>query len=225
MTPRARARRDELAAERTRIRGLEGEGLVTSDRARQISDALHEAEERLARLRAETRGLARQADALGRQRARAREALGRLRTQYSDGAHRAPADGTVGDVVPAPGEVLNPGETILTLHRGAPHVLAYLPPGYLFDIRVGDAVTIRAGRVARAGRIEAILPMSSAIPDEFRTAFRHRETRQLARIAMADGPDIPTRAAVRITADRGARLRAALPDAFLRVASGSPGGS
>ncbi|WOI58256.1 hypothetical protein [Palleronia sp. LCG004] len=228
LEPRAERRLSELRERSRTLEDLETSQLVTAGRRETLSDTLHDADIRAATLTAQIEGLSDEITALASRRRQARDAMQDLRTRYQDGIHMAATAGTVGDVVPAPGEVMNPGDPILTLYWGEPYVLAYLPSSYLFDLSVGEQVTATVGNLTRHGRIDAILPMSSAIPDEFRNAFRLRETRQLARITLAPGPDLPTRASVRITRDWRlsdvlSRLAAQLdPRGYVRLAAIDP---
>lgn len=199
LEPRAERRLAELSKREQALESLESSRLVTAARREALTDTLHDADIRSATLNAQIEGLSREITALKDRRTQARESIQDLKIRYRDGIHRAATSGTIGDIVPAPGEVMNPGEPILTIYRGERYVLAYLPQHYLFDIVVGEPVIVTAGNLTRNGRIDAILPMSSAIPDEFRNAFRLRETRQLARIALEPGPELPTMASVKIT--------------------------
>lgn len=201
LQPRAERRLDELVEREETLDDLQDSRLVTADRREEVAELRHDAEVRLATLDARIEGLTEEITALDGGRAEARGAIRNLKTRYRDGLHLAGTAGTVGDEVPAPGEVLNPGEPILTLYWGEPYILAYLPQHYVFDIGAVEAVEITSGNVTRQGRIDAILPMSTAIPDEFRNAFRLRETRQLARVSLEPGPPLPTMASVRITRD------------------------
>lgn len=197
--PRAEERLTELNARAETLQALDTSRLVTAARKDESADALHRADMEAATFRARSEGLASELDALDASRAQAAQAVLQLKQRYRDGIHRSAADGVVGDKVPAPGEVLSPGDPIVTIYWGAPYVLAYLPRRYIFEINVGQAVTIRAGNRTLPARIQSILPMSSAIPDEFRNAFQVRETRQLARIALDPGVSLPATSAVRIT--------------------------
>ena len=205
LRPRAERRLEEIRARADALASLDSARLVSMDRREDLADTLHAAEIEAARLTAEIEGLAAEIGALAQTRGRARDAIRDLRTRYAEGLHSAGTDGIVGERVPAPGEVFNPGDPILTLYRGEPYVFAYLPRGYLFDLPVGAPVTVSTGTLSRPGRVEAILPVSATVPDEFRNAFRLNETRQLARIALGPGPGLPTMAGVRITRDWGGR--------------------
>ncbi len=197
--PRAKDRLAELNDRAAMLEALDTSRLVTAARKDESADALHRADMEAATLQARSEGLAAELTALDASRAQAARAVRQLETRYRDGIHRSAADGVVGDKVPAPGEVLNPGDPVVTVYWGLPYVLAYLPPQYVFGISVGDAVTVRAGRRALPGHIQSILPMSAAVPDEFRNAFQVRETRQLARIAIDQSATLPATSTVRIT--------------------------
>ncbi|WP_298435217.1 hypothetical protein [uncultured Jannaschia sp.] len=170
-------------------------------------------------LRASLDGLSQEIEAVESARRHAEGAISKLRTHYAEGRHLAGVDGIVGGEVPAPGEVYLPGEPILVLLWGDPYVLAYLPKTYLFAIENGDRVRISSGQLTHLGRIEAILPVSQSIPDEFRTAFRLDESKQLARVRLDPAAPFPVQSTVRISSVSGvgATLRRGLARLFGRL--------
>ncbi|WP_237059766.1 HlyD family secretion protein [Loktanella sp. M215] len=199
LLPRAQVRLQGVTARQAEMDRLKKGRLISAERVADFEANRYAVEVEAATLSSRINGLKEEIAALDVSRNQAAEAVQTLKTRYSGGVHQATIAGVVGDNVPAPGEVLNPGETILTLYWGDAYVLAYLPKRYIFDIAVGDAVSVKSGHQVRAGHISAILPMSTAIPDEFRNAFKLNETRQLARIVLQAGPELPAMASVRIT--------------------------
>lgn len=199
LLPRAQRRATDLRKRQVKVATLNSQHLVTSRRMQELEDQRHAADVEAATLKAQVEGLGEEIAALDISRQNATNAVRILKTRYQDGAHIAATAGVIGERVPAPGEVLNPGELILTLYWGEPFVLAFLPKRYLFGISVGERVVVSTGQQERSGVITAILPMSQSIPDEFRNAFKAKETRQLARIALDAGPELPALASVQIS--------------------------
>ncbi|CTQ50620.1 hypothetical protein [Jannaschia donghaensis] len=198
LMPLARDRAEALDRTRDTLDASITSGLVTATRREGVVDQAHLANVELVTLVSRAEGLGQELEALGVARQQARDALDDLATLYDGGFHRAGTSGVIGDSVPAPGEVFNPGEPILTVLSGKPYVLAYLPTNYLFRIRQGDRITVSAGTLTQVGTIDRILSVSQSIPDEFRNAFRVDERRQLARIALDEDGGFPTFSAVRV---------------------------
>ena len=199
LLPEARERLAELTERQAALRSLSESRLLPAQRLEAQADSVHDATVQVETLASRVEGLATELDALGESRRQATAAVFDLETRYRDGVHHAARGGIVGDGVPAPGEVLTPGDPLLTLYWGEPYVLAYLPRRYLFDVAAGERVTVDSGTRTRTGIIRSILPMSAEVPSEFRNAFRQGESRQLARIALEPGPELPAMAPVRIT--------------------------
>lgn len=201
LVPLANARLAELREISDSMIVSQASGLVTATRGEEAFERAHEAEVEFVTFSVQIEGLDAELDALTDARDQARAARNDLTAHYSAGQYRAGTPGVVGDIVPAPGEVFNPGEPILTVLSGRPYVLAYLPANYLFKIRPGDRIVVSAGQSRQYGRIDRILPVSQSIPDEFRNAFRVDERRQLARIALEGSNMFPTFSAVRVARD------------------------
>lgn len=197
LLPLIKARNEELAATSTTSKRAQVSGRTSSRRQTAI-ERLYVANVELETFTAEINGLAEELKAVVEARRRARKAVKDLSNHYNEGIYHVRSDGTVGDTVPAVGEVFNPGEPMLTVLSGKPYVLAYLPQAYLFNIVPGDSVVVIGGNIRRMGTIVRILPVSQSVPDEFRNAFRLDETRQLARIELKEGIQFPTFSAVRI---------------------------
>ena len=151
--PRVARRLDDLRTRGAALAELDSARLVSVTRREDLADTLHAAEVDAARLAAEIEGLSAEIAALDQTRGRARDAIRDLRARYREGLHSA---GIVGDRVPAPGEVFNPGDPILTLDRGDPYGFAYLPRGYLFEPAAGTPVAVSTGTASRPGRVQAV---------------------------------------------------------------------
>lgn len=184
-----------------RVRPEDALSQDTLDRLEDLAQKTHLTDLRLTEARTRLAGIAAELSAAREARIDARDAVRDLSAYYEGGAIHSPVHGLVGDTVPAPGEVFRPGEPMATLLHGPTFVLAFLPPGHLFRIREGTRVRIVGATTTRIGTIDAVLPVSKSIPDEFRTAFRIDETRQMARIRLEEGTDLPVFSSVRVTRD------------------------
>ena len=122
-----------------------------------------------------------------------------MRAHYADGHVASPFDGAVGAKIPSVGDVYRPGETILSIYSGEPHVLAYLPSRYLFSIEPGMRVKVTSGRQSAVGTVAKILPVTDALPREFQNTFKPRDRSQLARITFAEAPPFPLHEKVEVT--------------------------
>jgi len=198
LLPLIKARNTELVGTNETTNRAQASGLITATRQETVVEKLYIAKIELATLTAQVEGFAAELNAVIEARRRARQAINDLSEHYGSGIYRVGTAGVIGDTVPAVGEVFNPGEPILTVLSGKPHVLAYLPSAYMLDILPGERVVVTGGKIRRMGTIKEILPVSQSVPDEFRNAFRLDETRQLARIVLDDGTEFPTFSAVRV---------------------------
>ncbi len=199
MLPVVERRAQELAETRHRIGSASLARLVTSARTESIQDQVLTVESELQRLTALDSGLTKEIEAVSVAREHAQSGITRLSKHYDDGFRFTPVTGVVDYSVPSDGEVFNPGEPIMSVLSGDPYVLTYLPRKYLFSLEVGDTVRIHYGKTSAIGLIDAILPVSQSVPDEFHNAFRARERRQLARISLPPDFDVPASATVRVT--------------------------
>ncbi|WGH78442.1 HlyD family secretion protein [Jannaschia ovalis] len=200
LLPIARDRLTRLDAAADRLEGPAREGLITATQREEVDTRRDEARMEFGRLAAISAGLEEEIAAVSRASGMAHAAVTRLRSHYDEGLQRAPRAGIIDEVIPSAGQVFSPGEPIAAVLSGSQYVLAYLPRVYLFDLKPGQAVRVAAGKTTVAGTIEAILPVSASVPDEFHNSFRARERRQLARISIPDGV-FPTRSTVRIRSD------------------------
>jgi multidrug resistance efflux pump len=110
-----------------------------------------------------------------------------LQTMYNDGILTAPVSGTVGSTVGSVGEVLNGSNTkVAQVYTGESYALAYLPDSYLFDLREGQPVAVKARGRTLTANIERVLPVTEALPPEFQLPNRARNRGQLVRIDLED---------------------------------------
>lgn len=125
-----------------------------------------------------------------------------LRAMFDGGRILAPRDGTIRELAVNLGEVVDRGSTVLRVFHGAPFVIAFVPPGRLFDVVPGQKVMVRAGFLHVDGHIESVYPIAPALPPEFSLAFNSTQRQQRIKIALdAPPPDaMPLFTTVRVTA-------------------------
>ncbi len=151
------------------------------------NDALRgslQASERIAELSSQEVATESELALVARSRTVSSEAMEQLRGIYDDGYVRASGSGFIGAKVPVIGHVVTVGESLMEINGGKTYVLAYLPDRYLFSISEGMAVNISAGSESGKGRIDAVLTVADALPDEFQNQFRPRDRSRLVRIAV-----------------------------------------
>lgn len=234
LLPSAKERLESFKDRLSVLSAEDSEVLVPISRRETVAENVYDAETEVATLEASVESLAREIEVVEDARGHARQAIKEMKTHYANGLHTAGVQGIVSDSVPAPGEVFRPGEPIVTLMWGKPHVLAYLPETYVFGINAGDRVVVTNGSMRHQGVIEAILPVSKSIPDEFRTAFRLDESKQMARVALDPNSPFPVQSPVRITkqlalVDQGKRtisgIQTVVSKQFQRLRNGLAGSS
>jgi multidrug resistance efflux pump len=114
-----------------------------------------------------------------------------LRRLYDDGKMRVPIDGIVSHLRVDKGAVVRAGEPLVDLSGEQHFVLAYLSPGGLYDVAIGDRVEIRSGLRSAQGVISRIEPFAAALPREFQRAFTPVERQQVLRVDFAPGETPP----------------------------------
>jgi multidrug resistance efflux pump len=115
----------------------------------------------------------------------AESAITDLRKLYDKGRLRVPIDGVISRIVANKGSVVRAGEPLVELYGTKLFVLAYIPTGALYDVRVGDEVQIKAGLQSALGVITRVEPFAAALPREFQRALTPVETRQVIRVEYA----------------------------------------
>lgn len=177
---------------------LRSRGLVTATAQDDAYEASFEAQQSLVALRGELSSLTEQREAIERARAETRLAIDRLRAHYADGLVVAPVDGTIGSALPPPGLVIRPGDPLLTLHYGLPHIVAFVPNNYLFRVKPGQRVSVKAGPRRTIGVVDSILPLAEALPPEFQRTFRPRDRHHLIRLRLVEPEAFPLNEKVRL---------------------------
>ncbi|WP_158291958.1 HlyD family secretion protein [Paracraurococcus ruber] len=170
-----------------KLDGMSSEGWVSLQRKGEALGSQYEAAARLAGLRSEATVLTTELPMVIRTREKAAESLAQLQAFYDNGRVRAGRAGVVGARVPLPGQVVRLGEELLQIHADTPAILAYLPDIYLFGLEPGERVVITGGTQAAEGVVEALLPVSDALPQEFQSMFRPRDRSRLVRVRMTEG--------------------------------------
>jgi multidrug resistance efflux pump len=121
---------------------------------------------------------------VAKSRETSRQAMEKLKAIFDDGNIRASGAGVVGVKVPVPGRVVQPGDELLQINGGNIYILAYLPDEYMFPIRKGMPVNLRSGGERARGRIDSVLAVADALPDEFQNLFRPRDRSRLFRVVL-----------------------------------------
>jgi multidrug resistance efflux pump len=178
----ARTRQTVNSDVRRKLETLLPTGFVALDRHAAAVDSDFRSSEDLEQLQAEQRALTGQIEMLNGAQQEARAALDDLRLQYDGGRLRSPIDGIVGRRDADRGAVLRAGDPLLELYGDERFVLAYVPTGRLFHMRVGEAVSISTGVRDFAGKIVRIEPIAAALPREFQRAFTPVDREQVIRV-------------------------------------------
>ncbi len=124
--------------------------------------------------------------------AAARKALDRLSTSYAEGVLTAPVDGVVGYLHVTAGSVVSKATPMMELYTGEPYVLAYVPEGAIYELAPGDRVSVSVGFSSYSGVVRQILPISTALPEEYIDALRVPQRAPLARIEFVDVDKFPS---------------------------------
>ncbi|RFC68824.1 MULTISPECIES: HlyD family secretion protein [Mesorhizobium] len=155
--------------------------VLSRDSALQSSFA---AAQKVAELTAQKSSAQDELEQVGKSRQTSREAMEKLKAIFDDGNIRASGPGVIGVKVPVPGQVVKPGDELLQINGGKIYVLAYLPDEYMFAIRKGMTVNLRSGGETAKGRIDSVLAVADALPDEFQNLFRPRDRSRLFRVVL-----------------------------------------
>lgn len=220
---------DKRAHDLTRLRALHEDGLrrgvATSIEQRKFLvdeyDAVLESE----RIKSELAGVDAQLAGLDAIMAKQQAALDEILKSFREGVVRAPVDGVVNNLHVATGSVVAGGTTMMEILYGRPYVLAFLQPGTLHRVRVGDEVALEYGVESVRGRVTALYPVAAQLPVEFQKSFRPTERSQIVRIDFAENTIIPptfTKVEVRDAGSVPSRMFEALSNlaAWARKAAG-----
>ena len=191
MLPDAKRRAAVAQEEWRKVEQFQEVGMITiMQRARVVHDSYDSVSD-LRQLELESKVVASQLPELELSVARAQANLDHLRKAYGDGILTSPVDGTASDVRVQPGAVVRPGEPIMRIFHGDSYVLAYVPTGTLYKVEPGDAVQVRTGFHVMTGKVQAILPVASQLPQEFQKAFQSAQREQLVKITINPNQELP----------------------------------
>lgn len=168
---------------------LKSRGLSGRDNVTEVGVELLEAKRELATLRSDRKVIEEKIPRLEIMLERTGDTLNRLHGIYNKGRVTAPFEGTVSRIHRNVGQALEVGDDILTIHHGRRYVLAYLPVGRLYTIKVREPVTVRFGANLLPGRVENIYPIATELPEEFRRQFGAMNRRQLVRVMLMDNAE------------------------------------
>lgn len=169
-----------------RFDSVSGKGVVSALTKNDALKGSLQAAERVADLTSQRVSTTNELALLVASRQRSADALAKLNALYDDGNVRATITGAIGAKVPVPGQVVRFGDSLMQIDGGKTYILAYLPDSYLFKVRDGMGVTVRGGSQSAQGRVEKILDVAAALPDEFQNMFRPRDRSRLVRIHLPD---------------------------------------
>jgi multidrug resistance efflux pump len=151
-------------------------------------------------LKSEKRSIESEVKTLGAALAEEKAAVTDLRGIYDKGRLKSPIDGVVTRLIAYKGAVVRAGEPLMELSSSHKYVLAYLPTGALFNVKVGDEVAIKTGLQSKRGVITRVEPFAAALPREFQRAFVPVERQQVLRIEfLADESPPPLFSKVQVT--------------------------
>lgn len=160
-------------------------GMAVNKTVQEMMSARVQASDRYLSLKAEQGSLQTEAEANQNAFNQVAAAYDDLQRTYDNGKLYAIAGGHIGGNVAMVGEVLSPGrDKVASVYTGENFVLAYVPESYLFDLKPGDKVAVKARGQVVDGRIEKLLQVTEALPPEFQLPNRVRGRGQLARIEL-----------------------------------------
>jgi multidrug resistance efflux pump len=184
--------REAAHANTLRTRQLVSQDLISSKRVAELMESEFRTSQTVAEMEAEAAGISRdlpQLDATIREASETRE---QLKASYDDGNIRAPVDGIVGSLPVRSGSVARGGEPLMEIFTGEPFVVAYVPEGALYELQIGEPVTIKVGLKSYTGRISRVFPLSGQLPKAFQDTIRAPARAQVFHIAFDPGQPVPT---------------------------------
>jgi multidrug resistance efflux pump len=175
-------------------------GLTLNKSVQEMTAASLAASERVASLQAEQASLSVELDADRLALAQAASAYDDLSATYADGALYASVSGDIGASVALAGQALSTGGGgVADIYTGESFVLAYVPDSYLLNVSEGQAVGVSARNAVVNGRIDRILPLSEALPNDLQAPNRMLERGRLVRVALNESNQLPVDQRVQVT--------------------------
>jgi multidrug resistance efflux pump len=180
--PLAQRRYEIARIARINSEGLVSQGLLAANRRSElVKDEVAGAESQ-AQLAAERDVIAREAADVKAAVESSRSAIGRLTELYGGGVVNSPVDGIIGSLDVSEGSVVREAEPIMEIFSGPPFVLAYVPEGALYDVRVGDLISISVGFATYKGDVSQIYDLAGQLPKEFQQTFQPVNRARLIRV-------------------------------------------
>ncbi len=187
LLPLAEANAAQAEAYLATIMKAGASGMAVNRTLQEMMSARVQASDRYLSLKAEQASLQAETEAGENAFKQVAAAYDDLRRAYDNGHLYAAASGHIGGNVAMVGEVLSPGkDKIASVYTGENFVLAYVPEGYLFDLKPGEKVAVKARGQVVEGRIERVLEVTEALPPEFQLPNRVRGRGQLVRVELVD---------------------------------------
>lgn len=118
-------------------------------------------------------------------------AIGNLQQLYQEGRLQSPMAGVVVRIAANRGSVIRAGEPLVEIYGAERHILAYVRPGGLYEVNVGDEVKITTGLKTQRGIVKRVEPFAAALPREFQRAFIPVDRQQVIRVELAPGETPP----------------------------------
>ena len=191
LLPLAEANNKQAKVFLDQLRKASADGMAVNKSLQEIMASSLLASERLLSMQAERISIDPQAEVNKKAMDQVSAAYDDLERSYDHGTLYAPASGYIGSQVAMVGEVLSPGkDEIANLFTGPNFVLAYIPESYWFDVEPGQRVAVQLRGQTLVGSIEAVLPVTDALPPEFQLPNKVRGRGQLVRVILPNNDDL-----------------------------------
>ncbi len=160
LLPLAEANADQAEAFLATIMKAGASGMAVNRTVQEMMSVRVQASDRYLSLKAEQVAMQAETEASRNAFNQVSAAYDDLRRAYDGGNLYAAASGHIGGNVAMVGEVLSPGrDRIASVYTGENFVLAYVPEGYLFDVKPGEKVILIDDLIATGGTAEAAVKL------------------------------------------------------------------
>lgn len=186
--------RRELVRAREHNQGLgklRDRGMVAIDKIIEVAQAVYDARKEVQTLQSQLTAAEQRLAVHQEGVARATEALQEARERFASGVLKAERTGLVTESLAREGAFFDQGEPVFEVVHGEPYVLAYIPVGAAYDIKVDEAVVLRYGMRTMEGRITDLKPVARRLPPEFQQVSHSAQRQRLVAIQMAEGVEVP----------------------------------
>ena len=151
--------------------------------ANALADQVYKGQFELATLKAEKETINQQVAQIVAASRFTDQAITDIQVLFDAGRMKAPMDGYIAGIDAAIGSVIREGDLVAEMVGEERYVLAYYPLDRLFNMHIGDAVTIVVSLGNRIhGSITRIEPIAARLPKEFQRTLSPVERQQLVRI-------------------------------------------